>query len=119
MVLPGKLSVPLTVTMKHACVVVAAALMLLASASVAYADQHGGGTAAATITAAASVSPSASASASATAATVSAAASATSLPSSGGAVFDPALSVLALEALLALAVSGIAARVLLRSDERS
>ena len=120
MVLPGKLSVPLTVTMKHACVVVAAALMLLASASVAYADQHGGGTAAATITAAASVSPSASASASATAAAaVSAAASATSLPSSGGAVFDPALSVLALAALLALAVSGIAARILLRSDERS
>lgn len=110
MVLSGRPSVPLTVTIM--CAIVSGAVMLLAFASAAYADQHGGGTTAATITAASSVSPSASA-------TTSATASATSLPTSGGAMFDPALSLLALLAVLALAVSGVAARVLWRSGDPS
>ena len=114
MVLSGRPSVPLTVTIM--CAIVSGAVMLLAFASAAHADQHGGGTTAATITAASSVSPSASATASAT---TSATASATSLPTSGGAMFDPALSLLALLAVLTLAVSGVAARVLWRSGDPS
>lgn len=116
MVSLGKPSVPLAVTAMCACTIVAAALMLLSFASAAHADQHGGGTSAATITAAASVSPSASATASSTA---SATASATSLPTSGGAVFDPAISLLALVAIFALATFGVAARILLRSNDSS
>ena len=108
MVLTRKPSVPLAVTMMCACAIVSAAAMLLTFASVASADQHGGGSTAATITAAASVSPSASATA-----------ASTSLPTSGGAVFDPTLSVLALLALFALVVSGLAARVLLRRGDAS
>ena len=110
MVSSGRPSGPLTVTIM--CAIVSGAVMLLAFASAAHADQHGGGTTAATIAAASSVSPTASAMTSATA-------SATSLPTSGGAMFDPALSLLALLAVLALAVSGVAARVLWRSGDPS